>query len=469
MSAIPAPPVYQNPFMAPNNFSEIHLNSFQTDTFSIPGPGSAARQTVQQALIRPPAQIAGTIAFDSFGQIVTIRVGAQPTNTGVMNAQTLQLIDPVTLKVLDQVTLASRPSGVSFSGGGYFYLANPVNNQDRAVIITADQHILIYAIQDNQIDHDPIQDYNLAPAINNTSDVPNSVLPDNVGNLWFITKLGAVGYVNPSTGSIQVTHLQAVTGADPNEGNSKSFATDSQGGVYVVSDFALYRFQVGSNGTPQATWRTVYDRGRRVKPGQVQQGSGTTPTVFDDLAGNQFVAIADNADPSFHVNVYNRQTGALVAQQAVFRNLPFRNDTENSLIAVNDSILVENNYGNRSPASTLGRRTTQPGVTRVDFDPTTGRSRVVWNNSQVSVPSIVSQLSTADGLEYTYGKDARGWYFAALDFQTGKIVAKSYVPASKILGGVLANNFYGGLTVGPDGSAYAGVLGGIVAWRPRRR
>ncbi len=383
-----------------------------------------------------------------------------------MNAQTLLLIDPATLKILDQVPLASRPPGVSFSGGGYFYLANPVDNQDRAVIITADQHILIYAIQDNQIVHDPIQDYNLAPAINNPSDVPNSVLPDNVGNLWFITKLGAVGYLNPSTGNIQVTHLQDVPGANPNETNSKSFATDDQGGVYVVSDYALYRFQVGPNGVPEATWRTVYDRGRRVKPGQVQQGSGTTPTVFDDLAGNQFVAIADNADPYFHVNVYNRQTGALVAQQRVFLNRPFLSDTENSLIAVNDSILVENNYGNRSPVSTLGKRTTQPGVTRVDFNPTTGKSRVVWNNSQVSVPSIVSQLSTADGLEYTYGKDARGWYFAALDFQTGKIVAKSYVPASRILGGVLANNFYGGLEVGPDGSAYAGVLGGIVAWRP---
>ena len=82
MSAIPAPPVYQNPFMAPNNFSEIHLNSFQTDTFTIPGPGSSS-QAVQQGLIRPPAQIAGTIAFDSFGQIVTIRVGAQPTNMGI--------------------------------------------------------------------------------------------------------------------------------------------------------------------------------------------------------------------------------------------------------------------------------------------------------------------------------------------------------------------------------------------------
>jgi len=120
MTAIPTPTVYQNLFMAPNNFSEIHLNSFQTDTFSIPGPGSSARQTVQQALIRPPAQIAGTIAFDSHGQMVTIRVGAQPTNTGITNAQTLQLIDPVTLKVLDQVPLPPRPSGgvPSASPGG---------------------------------------------------------------------------------------------------------------------------------------------------------------------------------------------------------------------------------------------------------------------------------------------------------------------------------------------------------------
>jgi hypothetical protein len=92
---------------------------------------------------------------------------------------------------------------------------------------------------------------------------------------------------------------------------------------------------------------------------------------------------------------------------------------------------------------------------------------VVWNNTRVSVPSVVSQLSTADGLEYTYAKDARGWFWAALDFQTGAVVARSHVRLSIPVGGVLANNFYGGLTIGPDGSAYTGVLGGIVAWRPR--
>src|SRR5262249_18033801 len=42
----------------------------------------------------------------------------------------------------------------------------------------------------------------------------------------------------------------------------------------------------------------------------------------------------------------------------------------------------------------------------------------------------------------------------------------SYVPWSNIEGGFLANNWYSGLTIGPDGSAYAGVFGGLVAWRP---
>ena len=79
MTAIASPPVYQNPFMAPNNVSEIHLNAYQTDTFSTLGPASAPSQTVQERLIWPPSQIAGTIAVNSSGQILTIRVGPSPT------------------------------------------------------------------------------------------------------------------------------------------------------------------------------------------------------------------------------------------------------------------------------------------------------------------------------------------------------------------------------------------------------
>jgi hypothetical protein len=460
-SAIPTPPIYQNPFMAPNNFSEIHLNSYQTDTASVNGPASAAGQSVQQGFIGPPTGIAGTIAFNSSGQILTIWVGSELTRSGMVTAVKLRLIDPVTLKVLAEQPLPNRPDtgGVSFAGG-YFYL----DNMNRVVLDTSDQQIQIYAVQNNQFVL--VRTYDLSAAINNPNDLLNSVLPDSAGNLWFITNQGGVGYVSPASGAVHFTSVRNVPNANPNETNTKSFATDGQGGVYVVSDYALYRFQIGPGGAPEATWRTAYDRGTRVKPGQNQQGSGTTPTVFGDFAGNQFVAIADNADPFMHVNVYDRQTGRLVAQQAVFDNLPRRGDTENSLIAVNHAILVENNYGNRRVASTLGPATTQPDIDRVDFDPKTGRSSVVWENANVAVPSIVSQLSTSDGLEYTYAKDARGWYWAALDFRTGALVAKSYVPWSHVRGGVLANNFYGGLTIGPDGSAYASVFGGLVAWRP---
>ena len=329
LDAIPTPLIFQNPFMAANNFSEIHLNASQTDTTSTNGPASASRQAVQQGLLRPITSIAGTMAFTSRGQLLTIRVGPSPTTPGE-DAQTLLLIDPVTLTVRAETDLPPRPSSgtvVSFSGGGYFYL----DNLDRVVCVTANQEIRIYAVQNNQFVL--AQTYDLSAQINDASDILNSVLPDSAGNLWFITKQGDVGYVNPASGTIHIANVRDVPGANPNETNTKSFATDERGGVYIVSDYALYRFQVGPGGTPQNTWRATYDRGVRTKPGQNQQGSGTTPTVFNDFDGQQFVAIADNADPFMHVNVYNRQTGALVAQQAVFSTFPGRNACENSLIA----------------------------------------------------------------------------------------------------------------------------------------
>lgn len=456
--AIPTPTIFQNPFMAANNFSEVHFNSFQTDTTSVSGPASASSQTIQQGLLRPITAIAGTIAFNSSGQILTIRVGPSLTNPGLVD-QTLLLIDAASLKILDEVNLPPRPSSsgtVSFSGGGYFY----VDNQDRVVCATASQQIRIYTVENNQFDQSP-QTYDLSAQINDSSDILNSVLPDSAGNLWFITAQGKVGYIsNPNTtsGTIYIT--------DTNEPISKSFATDEDGGVYVVTNYALYRFQVGSGGTPENTWRSVYNRGTRMKPGQNQQGSGTTPTLFNDFADNQFVTIADNADPYMNVNVYNRQTGALVAQQQVFKGFFKRNACENSLIAVNHSIIIENNYGNASPLSTVGPLTTVPGVDRVDFDPSTGQSQVVWQNARIAIPSVVSQLSTGDGLVYTYAKDSQGWYYAALDFQDGSLFAKSRVPLSNQLGGLPANNFYSGIGIGPDGSAYVGVFAGIVAWRP---
>src|SRR5262249_35087734 len=235
LDAIPTPAIFQNPFMAPNNFSEIHLNAYQTDTTSANGPASSLRQTVEQGLATPLASIAGTMAFNSSGQIITIAVGPSPSVPGE-SAQTLLLVDSASLTRLAETDLPPRPqssSGVSFSGGGYFYLGN----LERVVCVTANQQIRIYAVQNSQFVL--AQSYDLTEAIDDSSDILNSVLPDSAGNLWFITQQGDIGYLNPASGAINIVQLKNVSGANPNETNSKSFATDEHGGVYVVSDYAL--------------------------------------------------------------------------------------------------------------------------------------------------------------------------------------------------------------------------------------
>src|SRR5438552_1561465 len=100
--------------------------------------------------------------------------------------------------------------------------------------------------------------------------------------------------VGPASGGVQSLRLAG-------EAIGNSFAVDETGGVFIVSDHAMYRFDAGAMREPVVTWRAEYDRGTRLKPGQVNFGSGTTPT----LMGTGWVAITDNADPQLHVVVYS--------------------------------------------------------------------------------------------------------------------------------------------------------------------
>lgn len=460
--AILAPLIYQNPFMAKNNFSEIHNNSFQTDTFSVRGPGRTKHAYVKSSIINPPSGIGATIAFNKQNQIITYRTTANVSQQTIEN--NLLLIDSTTLTVIAQTELPSRAISsdkVSFAGA-YFYL----DHLDRPVCTTSNQEIRIYAIENDNFKL--VESFDLSATINNPEDLLNSVLPDSFGNLWFITQQAVLGYID-SEGNTFFTKIKEVSSADPNEKISKSFASDQNGGIYIVTDYALYRFDIGMNGNPTLNWRNSYDRGTRIKSGQNQQGSGTTPTLFDDFDGNEFVTIADNSDPFAHVLVFNRKNGELIAKQKVFTHLPFKNSCENSLIAVNHSVIIENNFGNDDIKSTAGRKTTKPGIARVDFNPASGESKVIWDNYNIAIPSVVSGLSTKDGLIYTYAKDQKGWYFAAINYRTGAIESKCRVARGGALKSILANNFYSGLNVGRDGTAYVGVIGGIVAWRPEKK
>jgi hypothetical protein len=242
---------------------------------------------------------------------------------------------------------------------------------------------------------------------------------------------------------------------------TNSFAVDERGGVFIVTDAALYRFDAGPDGTPVEGWREEYENSGVRKPGQVSPGSGTTPT----LVGGQHVAITDNGDP-MSVVVYKRARSVTgprrLCAQAVFE--PGAGATDNSLIGIGRSLIVENNHGYGGPTTTTQGGTTTPGLQRVDIIERGSRCRRVWTSNEIA-PSVVPKLSLGNGLIYTYTKPADPndlWYFTAIDFRSGLTVYKRLAGT-----GLGFNNHYAPVTLGPDGTAYVGTLGGLVMLRDR--
>src|SRR4029079_12482676 len=91
--------------------------------------------------------------------------------------------------------------------------------------------------------------------------------------------------------------------------------------------------------------------------------------------------------------------------------------------------------------------------------------RKVWTNRDARAPTVVPKLSTRTGLIYAYTRppDPSGSqrsYWTAIDFRNGKTVWSQYAGS-----GLVYNNNYAGLALGPDGTAYLGVIGGLISLR----
>ncbi|MGN2635204.1 hypothetical protein ACTD5D_03230 [Nocardia takedensis] len=452
--ATPAPvsgvtPAPQHPFLANTGDSGIHNDGWMSDTYTRPGPLGVGTR-VDSLLL---ASECGSIAFDRAGRIVATCIGA---STG------LYLIDPTTLTVLGSHPLPGRnaldllkPGAFSnFGGGGYFYL----DNRDRAVIGTNTGHLLVFA-QTPAADGFVVErDYDLTSVLR-PGETLNSALPDSDGLIWFVAKTnGVVGTLDPDSGAIHVLRL----GEGENGQIENSFAVGANGDVYVATNRELLRFDAGADGAPEITWRVVYANSGQRKPGQVDDGTGTTPTVLPD----GYVAITDNADP-MNVVVYRTAPDATdreVCAVPVFA--PGASATENSLIGAGRSLIVENNFGYTGPQSTMFGRTTTPGFARVDIDADGQGCTLAWTNDTVAAPSVVPKLSLATGLIYTYTKGEQPtdpWYWTALDFRTGAVVFQRLAGV-----GFGFNNNYAGLALGPDGAAYLGTLGGLISLRDAR-
>ncbi len=461
-----------HPFLASDGRAAMHADAYNSDVH--PGPGPLGR--APKVRTRDGSQMPGGSC-----PVVTV---ARDRRLVVLCANLfhfeLHLIDPQTLDLLARYLLPPRPSTfealytldpdkiMSDTSGAYFYL----DEQDRIVIPDARQHIRRIAYREvtnesgkpSHWEFYELNDWNLQEHVphdcvglwkwrtQGECDPITGVMPDYAGRIWWITRHGRLGTLNPDTGEI---HAMQLTSEEIQ--NGLAVAED---GVYVLSDHALYRFEADASGAPQIGWREVYDRGSDRKQGSINQGSGTTPTLF----GDNYITITDNADERIRLLVYRRRQD--VTRERLVCAVPLfdanASATDNSMIAWARSIIIENNYGYSNVFQQKDWSRVRGGITRIDVREDESGCDVVWTSPERS-PSVVPKLSAANGLVYFYtfesqpnGKNA--WYLMALDFATGATRFKIRTGT-----GPAFDNNWSPITLAPDGTAYVGVLQGLVA------
>lgn len=435
-----APKVPQHPYLSPNGTSSMHNDAYSTDAYDVSGPlGHRLSVRSRSYGIRECA----TVAFDSRDRIVGL--------CGGLEGFTMMVINPTSLEPLDELQVSARDltSGANpltdICGGTYFFL----DPHDRAFATTTDASIAQIDVAANGT-LTRVRDWPMASYLSE-GDCLVATGVDWSGRLWWFSQRGVVGTLDRASGQVRTVRLP------DGEGIFNSVSADETGGMYLVTTHATYRIDATASGQPAVTWRIPYDRGTKVKPGMLSQGSGTSPT----LIGRRWIAVADNAEPRTNVIVYDRRRGVT---DRLHCRVPVLAEgasaTENSLVAAGNSLIIENNYGyNGFQATMLGRSTT-PGLARVMIEPK--GCRLAWTNEDVIAPTSVPKASLGNGLVYAYTKPVRddlidAWYITAIDIRTGKTAW------SRLTGtGPQWNNHYAAIYLGPDGTLYIATVAGLV-------
>jgi hypothetical protein len=316
-------------------------------------------------------------------------------------------------------------------------------------------------------------------AMDRPDNVLTAIMPDSKGRVWFTTKYGVIGVVDlefkgvcpevyttaviyhgfsdkvrryfdelpegaeefmqrqekvaQSGGVDELAELRREgvkifqVKDEPFEQIQNSFSVGPDG-IYMVTNVALYKFRFNDEekrieldpkwAPNYAKGDLVYDNDRQIKPGHLNNGSGTTPTLVDD----RFVAIVDNAPEQVNLLVFRQEDGTLVSKLPLFE--PGAGAVENSVVAYDDSLLVGNTYGFTDP---FKENPTPGGIMRFDYDEAKGEYDRVegWPaTGHFDAKTATPKLSTANGLFYAYTRDMtqedhRDWQLTAVDFRTG--------------------------------------------------
>ena len=270
--------------------------------------------------------------------------------------------------------------------------------------------------------------------------------------------------------------------------NSFSIGPD---GVYIVSNIALYKFKFNEEKKTiemDPNWqKTFHESGEQIYPndgtqkkGQLNDGSGTTPTLMDD----RFVIIADNDSLQINVNIYSQKDGHLVGRHSVFAI--DSSACENSIVAYKNSLFIGNTSNYIDPFDV---NDTPGGIDRFDFNEQTGKFEKMenWPAEHIDGKTATPKMSTATGVIYVYNREEESddghhdWQMTAIDYNTGRKVfylrpefdkgefddnisflMKSFSLGLKNYDQKVFNNIWATYTFGPNNSIFIGAYRGFL-------
>ena len=313
----------------------------------------------------------------------------------------------------------------------------------------------------------------------------NSMM-DAAGNVWFTTGVtpGVIaaatknstimGYVEPN-GTVHSLEM-------PNQAVENGISL-SNTTIFVVTgpsgedDHAnavgfMHALRPGAGTSVEVVWNATYQAGSRKKPNAFARGSGITPA----LLGNDFVALNDNSDDQSNLLVWAQNSTGKdpkpICTVPMFK--PNGSWSDNAAMAHWDGkdygVTVVNMYNESSFQASQGdindpynNLTTQsPGISKFVVAGDGSGYHLEWTNPSRMTTDLM--LSTKTGLLYGYDQSEElanegeyVWYTSAIDWRTGKTVWKARTGA-----GGSYNNFYRTTYLGPDGTLYQPVQGGLV-------
>ncbi len=436
---LPPLPMPNHPFQDNQGMAGAHGDSYNSGVVPNAGPVSEDVR-VQSRLFSSIFSGCSTQHFDAKGRIIAVCVGFHKTS--------LVLLDPVDLSILAREELPAM--------AGWYFRLDP---QGRVLVPAGDLTLRRYRIEEQGgiFDWQLDQQWDIAAAVpedqRGMKSLPMDIVFDWQGNLWFlIWSPAVVGYVDIHTNEVIIRPLEGEliengVGATPQ-------------GVFFVTDHNFYFVRASRQGV-ETVLHFPYDRGSSTKA--LSRGSGSTPVVF---AGGKLVAFGDNADPRPNVLVYRLddvpEAERLVCKLPMFE--PGRSVLENSFIAYDHSIIIENNFNFSVFGDSSGG---EPGIVRVDVADDFSTCKQVWENRLVASGSG-AKLSSGNGLIYQYALEqdtgwVNAWYLTAIDFHTGKLVWKHYTGSGKQWDNAMLT-----LSISTDGVLTAGTFGGLIMARDIR-